>query len=312
MTKKIEQLSAAQTAQLAEYTKRWTEIGLSNAPADRPRAEAAIIEMYRIAGLPAPKIVWCTSPMAQGLTRSIILDKKPMGDIGDSVEASVRDSVRDSVWDSVGASVGDNVYGQHDAGWIAVYKFFRDECGLKTQTKKLSGLTELCESAGWALPHKNICWVSERHCVLERDDRGRLHSLTGPACAYPDGWGIYAVHGTRVPETWINNPELLTTKVALTWPNVEQRRAACEIIGWERVLSELGAKTIDKDEDPMIGELVEVTIPDVGKEKFLRVLCGTGRKFALPVPPQMKTALEANAWTYAVDTQVLKALEART
>jgi hypothetical protein len=56
MTKKIEKLSAAQTAKLAEYTKRWTEIGLSSAPADRPRAEAAIIEMYRVAGLPVPKV----------------------------------------------------------------------------------------------------------------------------------------------------------------------------------------------------------------------------------------------------------------
>lgn len=31
-----------------------------------------------------------------------------------------------------------------------------------------------------------------------------------------------------------------------------------------------------------------------------------------PVPPTMTTALEANSWTYGVDTQVLKALEART
>ena len=85
----------------------------------------------------------------------------------------------------------------------------------------------------------------------------------------------------RIPETWITDPKSLTAKVALTWLNIEQRRAACEILGWESVLSELKGNTIDKDEDPMIGELVEVTIPDVGKEKFLRVLCGTGRKFAL-------------------------------
>ena len=306
--KKIEKLTDAQNAKLTDYAKRWTEIGLSTAPADRPRAEAAIVEMYRVAGLPAPRIVWCGSPMSQGLTRAIVVDQKLMENIGKNLRASVRDSV----WASVGDSVRDSVYGQHDANWLAFYKFFRDECGLKEQTEKLTGLTELCESAGWALPHQNICWVSERHCLVARDDRGRLHSLTGPALLYPDGWGVYAVHGTRIPETWITDPKSLTAKVALTWPNIEQRRAACEILGWEKVLSELKGNTIDKDEDPMIGELVEVTIPDVGKEKFLRVLCGTGRKFALPVPPNMKTALEANSWTYGVDTQVLKALEART
>ena len=342
--KKIEKLTAAQTAKMADYAKLWTEIGLSTAPADRPRAEAAIVEMYRVAGLQAPKIVWCGSPMSQGITRAIVIDQKLMkgigknlkasvwasvwdsvwdsvrasvgASVGDSVGASVRASVWASVWDSVRASVGasvwDSVYGQHDANWLAFYKFFRDECGLTEQTEKLSGLTELCQSGGWALPHEKICWVSERHCVVTRDDRGRLHSLTGPALMYPDGWGVYAVHGTRIPETWITDPKSLTAKVALTWPNVEQRRAACEILGWENVLRELKAKTIDRGEDPMIGELVEVTIPDIGKEKFLRVVCGTGRKFALPMPPHVKTALEGNAWSYAVDTQVLKALEART
>ena len=213
---------------------------------------------------------------------------------------------------SVRDSVGDSGYGQHDADWLAFYDFFRKECGLVAQTEKLSGLTELCQSAGWALPHKNICWVSERHHILARDDAGRLHSLTGPACTYPDGWAIYAVHGTRVPETWITDPKSLTAKIALTWGNVEQRRAACEILGWENILKELDAKSIDKDEDETIGELVEVTLPDIGREKFLRVLCGTGRRFALPVPPNMKTALEANAWTYGVDTQILKSLEVRT
>lgn len=80
--------------------------------------------------------------------------------------------------------------------------------------------------------------------------------------------------------------------------NMEQRRAACEMIGWDKILHELKAKTIDRDDDPEIGELVEVELPESGKERFLRVRCGTGRRFALCVPREMKTALEANAWTW--------------
>ena len=93
---------------------------------------------------------------------------------------------------------------------------------------------------------------------------------------------------------------------------MEQRRAACEIIGWDNILNLLDAKIIDEDKDPMIGTLVEVNIPDIGREKFIRVLCGTGRSFALPVPPEMNTALEANAWTYDLDGDVLRKLEVRT
>ena len=73
------------------------------------------------------------------------------------------------------------------------------------------------------------------------------------------------------------------------------------MLGWDRILDVLNAVVINKDNDPEIGELVSVNIPDIGDEKFLRVRCGTGRNFALPVPPDMKTALEANAWTWGLE-----------
>jgi hypothetical protein len=68
----------------------------------------------------------------------------------------------------------------------------------------------------------------------------------------------------------------------------------------------------DSDEDAMVGNLLEVDIPDIGREKFLQVLCGTGRTFAIPVPPECKTALEANAWSYDISPDLLKDLEVRT
>jgi hypothetical protein len=99
---------------------------------------------------------------------------------------------------------------------------------------------------------------------------------------------------------------------ALTWENMEQRRAACEILGWATILKQLDGRTINKDADPQVGELIEVEIPEVGRERFLKVLCGTGREFALPVPPNMTTALEANCWTYGIEPDALRNLEVRT
>ena len=122
------------------------------------------------------------------------------------------------------------------------------------------------------------------------------------AIRYRDGWGVSCWHGTRIPDEWLADKTSLTPQTALTWQNIEQRRAACEILGWNAILRELDATTINADTDPQIGELVEVTIPEIGRERFLRVHCGTGREFALPVPPSMRTALEANAWTYGYDT----------
>ena len=89
--------------------------------------------------------------------------------------------------------------------------------------------------------------------------------------------------------------------MALGQENAELRRVACEIIGWDAILAQLGAKIIDEDGDPEIGTLVRVNLPDAPKEQFLRVQCGTKRQFALPVPPTMKTALEAQAWLWGMD-----------
>jgi len=77
---------------------------------------------------------------------------------------------------------------------------------------------------------------------------------------------------------------------------MEQRRAACEIVGWAKILKELNAKTIDTHANRMVGELIEVELPDVGRNRFLRVMCGTNREFALPVPPTIWRAIEAQAW----------------
>jgi len=91
---KIEKLTTEQITKFPEYVRKWTNIGLSTEPANRPAAEAAINRMYTIAGIKEPKIVWCGSPLSQGLTRAILQKAN---------KASVGDSVWDSVWASVWA-----------------------------------------------------------------------------------------------------------------------------------------------------------------------------------------------------------------
>ena len=61
----------------------------------------------------------------------------------------------------------------------------------------------------------------------------------------------------------------------------------------------------------MVGELLEVDLPNSPDEHFLKVLCGTGREFVLPVHPGARTALEANARTYRMKPSEYRKLEAR-
>ena len=204
--------------------------------------------------------------------------------------------------------------GQHWCAWEAFY-LFGHEIGVTYKAEDIALLLEWArqsQSIGWWAPWDGICFVSDRPRLVKFDAEKRFHNETGKSVEYSDGWGVSSWHGVQVPDEWIVKKQDLTPKVALTWKNIEQRRAACEIIGWERILHELNAKTIDKDGDPEIGELVEVELPEIGKEKFLRVVCGTKRSFALPVPPNMKTALEANAWTFGLDKVTFVRPEVRT
>jgi hypothetical protein len=163
----------------------------------------------------------------------------------------------------------------------------------------------------WWWPYNGIVVASQRPTTVRWDDQRRLHAETGPAIAYADGYEVWSWHGVAVPRDWIAL-RAIKPQDALQWPNMEQRRAACEILGWATILDALKAKTIDRDDNPEIGELVRVKIPDIGTEQFLRVRCGTGRGFALPVPPNMKTARQANAWTYGFDNPEDYQLEIRT
>lgn len=178
--------------------------------------------------------------------------------------------------------------------------------------ESLDAHCHLSKSVGWLYPSNDFCILTDRPEIIKLDNEGRLHNEDGPALRYRDGYSLYSWHGVRVPHEWIEQPESLTAKTAITWANIEQRRVACEIIGWDNALNQLELTVVDTDSDPEIGELVEVSLPDVGREKFLRVLCGTGRRFALPVPPDMETALEANAWTYGFEVSDFIKPEVRT
>jgi len=168
----------------------------------------------------------------------------------------------------------------------------------------LPDIQTLRDFAGWIMPYTYICFASERPEYLHLDENRRLHCETGPAIRYSDGFEIYAWHGTQFPKEWIKTKP--SASDALYWNNTEQRRVACEMVGWDAILNQLDAVTIDKNKDPEIGELLCVDIPGIGEEKFLRVHCGTGRQFALPVPPKMKTALQANAWTWGLSPRQYK------
>ena len=189
--------------------------------------------------------------------------------------------------------------GNQWSGWAAYISFFRHVAKLDLPEYEL---WKHCEAAavhaGPRFVHAKFCIVADRPEFIRRDAANRPHSIDGPFTRWRDGIALYRVRGTQVPREWIEEKNTIDPSLGLTHPNVEQRRALCEILGWSKIIAGLNAREIHRDHDPEIGTLIEVDLPDAGACRFLKVQCGTGRHFVLPVPVEMKTAREANAWTY--------------
>lgn len=285
----ITKLTKKQKSLMPQYVDKWINVGMRTGAVDLEKSKAAVCRAYELAGLSKPTQFYVANSPIHAIK------------IIQSLDSTL----------SAEEIFNNMIYGNHEAYWLSYIDFFKTEVGIKN-LEKVDGLMDLAEHCGWLNVYEDVVVFQERPNRIMLDDQKRLHCQDGAAILYEDGFSIHAWHGVRIPSEWIENKKSLTPKIALKWNNIEQRRAACEILGWTNILSSLKMEVIDADNDPEIGVLVECNIPDSGKERFLRVLCGTKREFALPVPREMKTALEANAWTFGFDADTFIKPEVRT
>ena len=231
--------------------------------------------------------------------------------IHDAVTNTIIESATFGAWGDTFDHVAIRI-GNFDTIHWAAYAECLLQCNMigGKQINKIMGQIRLARECGWWIAYRDLCIISDRPQYMLFDDRNRLHCDHGPAIMYRDGWDIHAWHGTRIPRTWMDGKTLTATR-ALNQANIELRRVACEIVGWDEILKQIGARVVNQDPNPQIGTLLIATIPggdgrtrwnnrEETAQQFLRVKCGTGRMFAIPVPPNMRTAREANAWTYGI------------
>ena len=330
---KITKITSEQAARFGEWTKKWIDIGLSTKPANFNAATKAALKAYKLCSLEKPQVILHVgSPYAATVGGAMAWDflrrlgsqvESRVGSrVGSQVESQVNSQVESQVRSQVGSQVESQVgsqvksqvksqvnsqikhaiynecYGALWSGWCAYISFLRDVLEWKDPILTRFAIEEvLAKSCGWVWWHENVLAISDRPKELHRDNAGLLHSIVGPSISYRDGWSLYHVHGVSVPGEWITQKDKLDPSLALTHKNVEQRRALAELIGWDKILNNVKAKELQRDE---FGVLLSATLPGSGKSKFVRVVCGTGRTFVLPVPVEIKTAREAVSWSYGI------------
>lgn len=314
-----QQITPEQEALIESAYQEALKSAFNTTPADRTTAEHAVAGLYRCLGRTPPPVHWFQGPLSAELAYSIVEHEKLSGK---ALQAALTTLATMTVGD-LRTRLGDRprkdtaqvaVAGGEELAWIAYY-----ETGAKLGAKydkadaeALEHWGRLARASGWWYPFHEAVLMCERPLTIKHNDQGVLHSATGPAIETRDGTRLYSWNGTTIPGEWIEDKAKIDPSLALTWRNVEQRRCLAEILGWNVVLERLKPEVIDKDKDPLIGELLECNLPDVGRARFLRAQCGTGRMVVVPVPRECKTALEANAQSYGITPEELRSLEVRT
>lgn len=162
--------------------------------------------------------------------------------------------------------------------------------------------------AWWAL--EGLAIIAEPPTTLQLDDAHLLHGELGPAVAYEDDLAIWAWHGIAVPRFVIEAPEQISVRTILDEPNQEVRRVMVDRMGYERLIKESGATLISEEDAGKLWQIPVAIAGDAGsRPEELRVVevvnstpepDGTYRHYFLRVPPHLRSAHEAVAWTFGL------------
>jgi len=326
-------IAATHRSAIKRYRKRWLDLGLSTEPACRPLAEAGTDRAYQEAGLPSPKrIIWVASPHEATQRIASGLEKETLSS---SAWQTVFDSVMNRVVTAIQNRVGREDYltlrqqfvapgrknplyqlriqqtsmlrssfhygyGCHDADWMAFYDFCEGVHAIQ-EVNLIHGIMEVARHAGWWCPFETECIVTERPSALNADLLNTPSADKKPIIAYQDGWGLAWLNRIQVPWRALSNPLAITVSEINGTNNLELRRVLIYQYGQERYLKDSGAEVLHQDDFGVLYRLerspdeplhvVKVTNATPEKDR-------TFRDYFLSVPPEMKTARQAVAWTF--------------
>jgi hypothetical protein len=287
----ITELTQAQLEKMPLYVDKWIKIGIDTA-FNEEQARQSIIETYKCANLKEPgKILFFDSPLSAIYALHVYWYAKETGE---------RDKHKIVKFVDENISFPVCGFGQHEGGWLAFYDYFRNECGLVEETNSLSGLFNAAKTCGWYWAYADICFVSKKPTKCTLDDQNLLHSLTGPAIAFSDGFEIYAINGVMVTKDVVMAPESITIENINSEPNEEVKRIKIQQFGVSKFITEqkstiidmdvIAVNPFDKDSPTMPRALMEIG----AMRYFVGTDGSTKRTYYMNVPAHISTCVEAH------------------
>ncbi len=262
------------------------------------------------------------------------------GQVSDHVWDQVRDQVRGQVWgqvrdhvrDHVRDQVGDQVGGKKlnyfsfssygnvsDYGWLSFYSFFEEEFGINNTNKAFKAFRELIRTGIYDMVQLDgLCVACSLPMRVERNTEKRMHSVSGPAIEWKDGYKLYYLNGIHFPEDMflkLTSGEMSFADI-LAIQDVDQRNQAMRFVGKEereKFLHHVSAQLMDTHQKTSIngneiyyklwklpkGSIfqrdtyaMQYNCPSTGMDNFSGV-------------PEMRTCAEAMAWKMSNDKNII-------
>jgi hypothetical protein len=195
----IESLTEQQVAKFPEYVEKFTKLGLSTLQLT-PTLEADITrvmaDVYKVANLAAPKCIFLPSPQACLVAVSYFQEQLDKGVSFDTLISgfSVPEGYKPTAFAK--EQVNNFAYGSLDASWLSFYSFFLNETEVQN-LEQVKPLIELLGKCSFYLPYEDVVFVSANPTEILMVN-GSLHSTTGPAWTYSDGFCGYSLDGVAV------------------------------------------------------------------------------------------------------------------
>jgi hypothetical protein len=253
---------------------------------------------------------------AVGGAVGVAVDGAVDGAVGDAVKTAVQIAKKTGVsfdwhhWLGGQFWVG---YGYYWRFGVTAVAFLMDVCKLKLARdimERATAYRKVCESVNYIWPNRDFVMVCARPTRIEKDGQGRLHSTSGKAIEYPDGWGLYFLNGVRFDDValWksISNGTISASEV-FAIENTEQRRVAYELMDKAKMLELPGLEVIHEVDDDGQGykmRIISFSLPGISRPfLYLNCFCpSSGREYHLET--QEKDCWRAKAASFGLPADV--------
>lgn len=162
------------------------------------------------------------------------------------------------------------------------------------------------ETGAWWFPFENVCCAWDGPLELHTDDRFRLHHDTDVAVRFSEGCGLHYMRGFHVPESMVKGtffiPDIDNER------NVELRRIMIEKYGLADYIEDSEAEILASDDYGVLyikyqSSLLDEPVVAVKVTNKTADADGKYREYFLRVPPHIRTAREAVAWTFGFEAE---------